>query len=164
MQILIVCREEMAMTETQKEMQKVQFYDSDVGYENLWAIHLGDDLYRLETVPFFIYGISRNDIVLARPDSNGRLQFIRLVEASGNRTLRARPEQFTLDDEQGKELVRKLKAFGSIVELSAPRLIAIDVPKTSDVARISTFLTSAGIPWEFANPTLEEQNKRVGDA
>src|SRR5437868_15163167 len=73
-----------------KQYVKIQFYDQDVGYENLLGIPLGDDLYRLESIPFFIYDISLHDIVTAKPDQAGRLQFLKVVRSSGNTTLRAR--------------------------------------------------------------------------
>lgn len=63
---------------------KVQFYDADVGYENLWADDLGKNRYRIESIPFFIYGVSRNDVVTASPDPQGKLQFKKVVKRSGN--------------------------------------------------------------------------------
>jgi len=78
------------------DLVKAQFYDKDVGYENLWAAPLGDNLYRLESIPFFIYGISLHDVVLGLPNEEGILVFSELIKPSGNKTLRARPKQFTV--------------------------------------------------------------------
>ena len=35
------------------------------GGESMWAKPLGDDLYRLENIPFHAYGLNFHDIVLA---------------------------------------------------------------------------------------------------
>ena len=144
------------MAISSSEMVKVQFYDSDVGYENLWATPITGDQYRLENVPFFIYGVSLNDIVQALPNPEGRLQFIKVVERSGSRTIRVRPDQFTIDQKNGNELVRRLEALGCRIEVKMPRLIAVDVPKEVQVENVTGFLASDGIPWEYANPTWEE--------
>jgi hypothetical protein len=143
----------------EKELVKIQFYDPDVGYENLWASPSEGDLYTLESVPYFIYGVSLHDLVRARPDQEGRLQFLEVAKASGNRTLRVRPDAFELTDEKGKDLLKKLQGFGCKTEILDPRLIAVNVPSDIDLRRITDFLTSSGIPWEYANPTFEEIEK-----
>jgi|SRR5712692_735088 len=149
------------VTEDSQARLKVQFYDSDVGYENLWATYLGNDSYRVESIPYFIYGISLHDVVEARPDPEGRLQFLRVVGRSGNRTLRARPEQFAIAERRGVELIDTLKSFGCGVEVLEPRLVAVDVPKQIDMSAVTGFLTGDGIPWEYANPALEELDKKT---
>src|SRR5437763_14595849 len=94
---------------SKKELVKVQFYDRDIGYENLWADELGKRRYRIESIPFFIYGVSRHDVVTASPDEEGRLQFGKVVERTGNRTLRARSEDFITNATLKKKVVTALK-------------------------------------------------------
>lgn len=135
---------------------KVQFYEPDVGYENLWTTDLGKGLYRIESVPFFVYGISKGDVVSAERDSEGWPQFTRVETVSRNRTLRARTEDFTLTDERAKDLIRKLASLGCITETREPRLIAIDVPAAADFVAVTSFLTSKSVPWEYVKPTHEQ--------
>ncbi len=142
--------------EPEKELVKVQFYEPDVGYEKLWARPSGGELYELESVPFFVYGVSLHDIVRALPDQEGWLQFLEVVKPSANRTIRVRPDTFTLTDRQGEDLLKKLERFGCRTETRQPRLIAVNIPPDINPHGITDYLTSSGIPWEYANPTWEE--------
>jgi hypothetical protein len=138
---------------------KVQFYDADVGYENLWAVALGNDLFRIESVPFFIYEISRNDVVLARPASDGRLQFLEVVRPSTNRTLRTRLRSYMAEDPDGRSLIGSLKQLGCEVEVLRSRLLAINVPRTADLGAVTQMLSDRSLQWEYANPTPEQMEK-----
>jgi Domain of unknown function (DUF4265) len=135
---------------------KIQFYDPDVGYENLWATNIGNELYRIESVPFFVYGVSVSDIVSARPDVDGRLQFVAVKAASKNRTVRARAEDFEVAGPTGKDITRSLGALGCTTEILKPRIIAISIPSEVNLEDVTAFLTSKGIAWEYANPTYEQ--------
>lgn len=143
---------------TDKELVKVQFYDQDVGYENLWADELGKRRYRIESIPFFIYGISRYDIVTASPDEEGRLQFGSVLERSGNRTLRARSDNFIINAALRKKVITALRKRGCGVEELRNRLLAIDVPPTVKLKTVTDYLTNdAKVSWEYGNP--EDLNK-----
>jgi len=141
-----------------KEFVKVQFYDPVVGYENLWADELGDNRYRIESAPFFIYGISRNDIVSASPDEEGRLQFAQVVSSSGNRTVRARSDKLVNNTAFKKRVIGELTRIGCNVEELRSRLLSIDVPPEVGMQTVTDYLTDvARIDWEFGNP--ENLNK-----
>lgn len=64
---------------------KIQFYNPNVGYENLWATRIKENHYRIESIPFFIYGISLGDIVKASLNDEGELQFAKVVKPSKHR-------------------------------------------------------------------------------
>jgi hypothetical protein len=53
--------------------------------EQLWARRVGDDLFRVESVPFFAYGLNYGDVV--RADSAGSV-VREVVRRSGHTTLR----------------------------------------------------------------------------
>ena len=60
-----------------------------IGGESLWATPLGNDLYRLENVPFYAYGLNFHDVVKATSDAEELIPEIRaLIERSGHRTFR----------------------------------------------------------------------------
>jgi hypothetical protein len=60
-----------------------------IGGESMWATPLGNDLFKVENIPFYAYGLNFHDIVRAIPDSEGQISEIRaLVEPSGHRTFR----------------------------------------------------------------------------
>jgi hypothetical protein len=138
------------------DLVKIQFYDPVVGCENLWPEPLPNGFYRIESIPFFIYGISLDDIVSARPDADGWLQFLKVQTHSPNRTLRARSEVFDGgQDKTGAELLAGLDKLGCKTEVHKQRLVAINVPFEADLKSVMNFLTSSGIQWEHANPTYD---------
>lgn len=58
-----------------------------IGGESFWATPLGNDLFRLENVPFYAYGLNFHDVVKATSDE--LIPEIReLVELSGHQTFR----------------------------------------------------------------------------
>jgi hypothetical protein len=60
-----------------------------VGGESLWAEPLGNDLYKIENVPFYAYGLNFQDVVRATPESENKILEIReLITASDHRTFR----------------------------------------------------------------------------
>jgi len=136
-----------------RELVKVQFYDPDIGYENLWASQLSKGRYRIESIPFFIYGVSRGDIVIASTDNEGRLKFHKVIERSTNRTLRARSDRLVKNSRRRKKIITDLEKLGSDVEELRSRLLAINVPSKVDLQQVVDYLTrDAKISWEYGNP------------
>jgi hypothetical protein len=57
--------------------------------ESLWARTIGGDLYEIEDVPFFAYGLNCSDVVRAVPRANGLPPVVReVVRRGGHSTLR----------------------------------------------------------------------------
>jgi hypothetical protein len=134
------------------ELQKMRFYDPDVGYENLWAEKDEEGHYVIKSVPYFIYDISVGDRVRASEDNADRvLSFLERISHSGHTTIRVRPATFTLEQAEGESLLQSLKSFGAVVETLPPRLVAVDIPNKAHVESITEFLTSRSIPWEWAD-------------
>lgn len=136
-----------------KTLVKVQFFDQDVGYENLWAEAIGENLYEIKSIPYFVYDISVGDVVRAKPNAGQVLAFIEVVQQSSHKTIRVRPKNFTLDDEQGRSLQGQLEILGGVIETLPPRLIAVDIPPEVPLEPIEEFLRKSSIPWERANPS-----------
>lgn len=137
----------------ENELVKVQFYDSSIGYENIWAAPLGGGTYRLENPPFFIYDISLHDVVAATPDEDGWLQFLAVVKRSGNLALRARSSALVGDLAQRAEIENHIRGLGCVVEEHRERLLAISVPPTVHLEDITSYLTKAGLSWEYGYPS-----------
>jgi|SRR5579875_2802494 len=137
---------------SEDSLEKVRFFDADVGYENLWAAKSTDDLYVIKSVPYFVYDISVDDVVrVARDETDDVLCFVEVITHSKHTTIRARPKEFTLDQPQGEELISAIKGFGAVIEALPPRLIAVDIPNCEAVAPLTRFLTEKQIPWEWAD-------------
>lgn len=83
-----------------------------VGGESMWATPMGEELYRLENVPFYAYGLNYHDIVRATSDSDELIpEIIRLIEPSGYRTFRMFFQK-QIDSDQRQE------TFDTLAELS----------------------------------------------
>src|SRR5579872_133013 len=105
---------------------KVGIRDADGDVETPWAERLGGNLYRLDNTPFFAYGISADDVVEALPEADGMLMFVRVVEKSGNRTVRVMLSE-PAEAEPGPALLAMIKRLGCSYEGAYSRLICINV-------------------------------------
>ncbi len=124
----------------------------------LWAEPLGSGRYRVESCPFFAYGISRDDVVRAL-DATGeeapRLEDV--IEKSGHRTLRlALDARVELGDTMVQGLLERLLELGCTHETLRPKLVAIDLPGPVDVTIVAELLQALSdegtIVWEWADP------------
>jgi Domain of unknown function (DUF4265) len=118
---------------------KVRFplSDEDRGHgveaENIWAECVGTDSYRIDNIPFYVYGISFDDVVCAR-ERNGCLAFDAVRSHSGHSTYRV-----LIKDEAGfespafKRSWLILEQLGCSFEVARRRWVSIDVPPSSDV-------------------------------
>jgi hypothetical protein len=130
---------------------KISLRGPEGDVETLWAFELGGDLYRLDNTPFYAYGISWQDGVEARPDDDGQLFLVKLVEKSGNRTLR-----ISGDEPFADEWLEKIVALGATYEGANRKYIGINVPRGLDLDVVIAFLVEEGVAWEYADPTYEE--------
>ena len=123
--------------------------------EWLWAEPLGSGRFRLESVPFFAYGLSRGDVVRA---SEGELPRVDDVERKcGHRTLRvALDPDFDLERAEVRALTDELAKLGCAIETLPPHLLALDVPPELDVAevvrRLQAPFRDGVLIWEWADP------------
>lgn len=103
-----------------------------IGGESLWATPMGNNLYRIENVPFFAYGLNFHDVVLATSDAEDLKPEIRnVVTASGHRTYRV---LFEKDIERQKqiELLESLSKHKATYERANNVHVAIDIKPTGD--------------------------------
>lgn len=126
--------------------------------DSIWAEPLGSDRYRVESCPFFAYGISRDDVVRAvEAPGEGGPALDEVLERGGHRTLR-----LTLDDSVDlrsppvQRILEKLIDMGCTHELLRPRLVAIDIPPEVDLEVVAELLQAASkagsLAWEWADP------------
>jgi hypothetical protein len=75
------------------ELTKIRFAlpDEDqaagVEAENLWAAVLEGSRYRIDNIPFYVYGVSLDDVVRAE-EIGGRLVFREVISRGGHSTYR----------------------------------------------------------------------------
>lgn len=72
--------------------------------EGIWVEYLGDNKYRISNIPFYVYGVSYDDIVEAE-EQDGQLFYAKTVSKSGNNTFRLIIEK-GVSEETFKEYVK----------------------------------------------------------
>jgi hypothetical protein len=130
----------------------------DAGPEDewLWAEPLGKGRFRLESAPFFAYGLSRGDVVRA-PEAAELPRVEQLDAKSGHRTLRvALDPEWDLDRPEIQAFLSELTDMGCAVEALPPKIVALDVPPEVDVAtvveRLQIPYRDGVLLWEWADP------------
>ncbi len=126
------------------------------GEEWLWAEPLGSDRYRVESSPFFAYGISHGDVVLATEGAAAR-QLSAVERKSGHRTLRiALDDPWTVEHGDVQRFLDDLLEMGCTYEALPPKIVALDVPPEVDVVaaveRLHTQVRDGVLVWEWADP------------
>jgi hypothetical protein len=106
--------------------------------ETLWAIKVGEGLFKIDNIPFFALGVAVNDIVSAVPEE-GVFRFKEVVHPSGHSTIRV----IVYDPSNVSAARAHFQQLGCSTEQShLPRLIAIDVPPTVSLEKLRQQLDS----------------------
>lgn len=124
----------------------------------LWAEPLGSGRYRVESCPFFAYGISREDVVRAGDAADEEAPLLEdVVAKGGHRTLRlALDPDVELSAPEIQGLLERILELGCTHELMRPKVVAIDLPPPVDVERVAELLQALvrdrALLWEWADP------------
>jgi hypothetical protein len=141
----------------QDGMAKAKLSNADGDIETLWAFPLGNDLYRLDSSPWYAYGVSWKDVIEARPREPGDFpELVRVVEKSGHRTIRVILKPPTDESPDSQAVLAGLRELGCSYEGANRSYIAVDVPPEVQLATVRQFLISTGQQWEHADPPYEE--------
>lgn len=107
-------------------------YHWAIGGESMWAAPLGNDLFKIENVPFYAYGLNFNDIVRASSDSDEHIPEIReLVEQSGHRTFRVFFQKPVMREMQ-EEILESLKELTISYERVNETFFSLDMQPKGD--------------------------------
>ena len=101
--------------------------------ERLWASPIGSNRYRLENTPFCAFGVSWQDVVLAKP-KGPNLVFVEVLQRGGHSTYRLLP--VTTWDENFDRYWAPLAAAGCPYEGGPSRLRAVDVPAEANLHEV----------------------------
>ncbi len=110
-----------------------------VGSERMWAMKTGEGEYRLESVPFYVRGVSYGDIVSAsEKEEHGILFFDKVLKDSGHFTIRL----LIQDENDNTDNVLKsfLRQNGADIENVRKGFFAVDIPPSSDIEKIREYL------------------------
>jgi hypothetical protein len=138
---------------------KVRMSDEDGFTETAWAVRVasGKDHFRLDNSPFYAYGVSYEDVIEGRLVVEGMYEFVRVVERSGNRTVRLMFGDERADSAFGKGVIAELHDLGCSVENMFDITMSITVPTGVRLDEVAAYLTSTGLDWEYADPTYSDQ-------
>ena len=101
--------------------------------DGLWADPMGSGEFRILNSPFFVFGISAEDIVRATAEA-GLYQFQQVVRRGGHSTYRLFLQGGnTIKDIKFRDLWKRLEQLGCTFENANDRFVAVDVPPTSDI-------------------------------
>ena len=140
-----------------KVLFRVPNDDGAAEIETLWAFDLGDDLYRLDNMPYFAYGVSLQDVVYAPLDeSEGFPTFQSVHSKSGNRTVRIILDSPAEPGNASRKLLDGLLMIGCTLEGANAIYYAVTIPPQVKLAAVRNYLIESGAEWEHANPTDEE--------
>ena len=148
------------------ELVKIELRTEDgtggVDVETPWAKPLGNDLYQLDNSPFYAYGVSWQDIVEAKKtESDGFPIFTKIVEKSGNQTVRIIFDPPVEAGNESENILDELVGFGCSYEGANPSYIVLDIPKEVDLWKIREYLIDKGVQWEHADPTYKDLFPKV---
>lgn len=137
-----------------KKLIKILFQqineDNDLIQESMWALKVGDH-YSIQNIPFYIQGISFNDLVTAEV-IDGELLAREIIKENGHSTIRI---YFNFD--KIKEVREFLKQNECDSEISDnPKLIAVDIPPNVKYSKVSNYLDkgeSNGF-WDYEEASL----------
>ena len=131
--------------------------DGSAEIETLWATSLGSDRYKLDNSPFYAYSVSWEDVIHAPYDAQQKFPtFVRVVEKSGNRTVRVVLDPPVEAGNASDRILQGLVDRGCSYEGATRSYIAINIPPAVALEAIAAFLVDSGVDWEYADPSYSE--------
>ena len=110
------------------------------GGESLWVKPLGNDMYELDNVPFYAYGLNLGDVVRAEQiESSLKPQVVEVHSRSGHATLRVFFPKHLQNDRQA-EILDSLAPHGVTAERATRSLVALDLAPGSSMSEVRRML------------------------
>lgn len=129
-------------TDERKRRIQIELSPDEDGYppfkvEGLWAELVDEDVYIVDNIPFYAYGLSSGDAVRVVSKDGQDLWIDSVVRPSGNSVFR-----ISVEDEEERAVVRsELLQLGCSSEIDAKMgIIAFEVPVTRSIAPVLTYL------------------------
>ena len=130
---------------TLNDRVKVRFEVSPDGHtqvktESLWAESVGDGRFRILNSPFFLFGISAEDVVAVKLTKDG-LTYERVISRGGHSTYRVYLQGGrSIEDPEFRAHWEPIALEGATFENANGYFIAVDIPPDKNVAAIYKLL------------------------
>jgi Domain of unknown function (DUF4265) len=125
--------------------------------EGVWAERVGPNEFRILNSPFFVFGVSADDIVNAEM-KDGTYKFDRVVRKGGHSTYRIFLQGGrTINDENFRARWAAIQTVGGTFENANDRLLSIDLPPNVNVVKVYELLKQGegdGV-WAFEEGNYE---------
>lgn len=125
--------------------------------ENVWAEKVGENEFLVLNSPFFVFGVSAEDIVSAQRHGNA-YKFDHVVKPGGHSTYRVFLQGGrTIHDESFQSRWTEISKLGVTFENANDRLVSVDVPPGVDVVSFYALLKQGedGGVWAFEEGNYE---------
>lgn len=148
------------MTDMTRSNAKVLFRvpneDGTAEVETLWAISLGGDKYKLDNSPFYAYGVSWEDVILAPFSEEEQFPtFQSIVAKSGNRTVQVIFDSPIEDGNESDEILKGLVSLGCDYEGANRKYISVNIPPNVSLDAVREYLLDKEATWEHADPAYD---------
>ena len=120
------------MPEDSSLEMRIEFPDEGIT-GSLLCTSLGNNLFRVDSVPFLLSSIRYKDVIEAEPSSHGSLRFLRVAVASRWRTFDYILSRERFESKSVQLLFRDLESHGVHCELMCGGMLFICVPPASDL-------------------------------
>ena len=120
-------------------------------WESVWAIEEETGRYKVDSIPFFIKGLSTDDVISAST-VDGELHFKEIVRPSGNSILRV-----VVYDASVEQLRHDLQQLNCETELcNIPGFFSVEVPASVDIRPVLDFLLKGENEgrWEYEEASV----------
>jgi hypothetical protein len=146
---------------TAKVLFSITEDDGTASVETLWAFDLGDDRYKLDNSPFYAYGVSWGDTVLApRDGAEGHPTFQSVLVKSGYRTVRVIFDPPVRRGNASDVTLKGLVKLGCEHERANGQYYVLSIPPSVDLDKVVEHLVERKATWEHGDPTRDEYHAK----
>ncbi|HHK6020873.1 TPA: DUF4265 domain-containing protein [Neisseria subflava] len=106
-----------------------------VSEESIWGVDLGNNLFKINNIPFYSKDVSFDDTVSV-VDIDGVLHYKKTIKSSGNSTIRI----IFFDGKEIEDCINAIQKMGCDYEKFSSTFIAINIPITTNLEIVLDYL------------------------
>ena len=106
-----------------------------VSEESIWGVDLGNNLFKINNIPFYTKDVSFDDTVSV-VDIDGVLHYKKTIKSSGNSTIRI----IFFDGKEIEDCINAIQKMGCDYEKFSSTFIAINIPITTNLEIVLDYL------------------------